>query len=32
MTEALRRADLVTISIGANAFLSPGMAYIEGKI
>lgn len=32
MTEALRRADLVTISIGANAFLTPGMDYIEGKI
>lgn len=32
MTEALRKADLVTISIGANAFLTPGMNYIEGKI
>lgn len=32
MTEALRKADLVTISIGANAFLSPGMSYVENSI
>lgn len=32
MAQALQNADLVTISIGANAFLTPGMDYIENRI